>query len=216
MATTNNQFPQYLQVACDEAIAAFKVGKAEPESLKQVTDWLEVDGWNALMADLEEQMAINLRNLAAYRFNDIELRNDRDIPDDQPISDEDRLAWGRDQVDQVLNNYDDYFMPSVHAYQLTSSDGESACVGCLVEIHGQGGPVCDWKGLWPSREAFWNALGSEYGYWVTPLMGDVTNEAILSHWQKPKPARKRRARTPRNQKIKKTENQLKQLKDDSR
>jgi hypothetical protein len=207
------QFAEHLQVACDEAIAAFKADQPEPESFKQVTDWLEVDGWDALIADLGDQMAINLTALGYYQFTDIELRANRDIPDDQPISDTDRLQWGREQVDQVLNNYDDDLLPSVHAYQLTSSDGESAWVGCLVEIHGQGGPVCDWKGLWPSREVFWHALGSEYGYWVTPLMGDVTDEAILSHWQKPKPARKRRDRTLGNQKDK---NQHKHLKDDSR
>jgi hypothetical protein len=108
------------------------------------------------------------------------------MPDEQPISDVDRLRWGREQIDRVLNNYDDDLLPSVHAYQLTSSDGQCAWVGCLVEIHGQLGPACYWQGLWPSREAFWNALGSEFSYWVTPLMGDVTDEAILSHWQKTK------------------------------
>ncbi len=186
------QFPEHLQAACDEAIAAFKAGKPEPVSFKQVTDWLEADGWDSLIADLGDQMAINLTALAHYQFTDIELRANSDIPDEQPISDPDRLQWARKQIDRVLNNYDDDLLPSVHTYQLTSSDRQSAWVGCLVEIHGQLGPACYWQGLWPSREAFWAALGKEYDYWVTPLMGDVTDEAILYHWQKPKPTKKRR------------------------
>ncbi len=198
MATANNQLPLYLQIACDEAIEAFKSGNAEPESFKQVTDWLEGDGWDALIADLGDQMAINLTGLGYDRFDDSELRAYCDIPDEQVVSDADRIRWGREQIESVLNNYDDALLPSVHAYQLTSSDGQSAWVGCLVEIHGQLGPACYWQGLWTSREVFWHALGSEYGYWVTPLMGDVTDEAILSHWQKPKPAKKRRVRKPRN------------------
>jgi len=185
------QFPEHLQAACDEAIAAFNAGEPEPESFKTITEWLEEDGWDALIADLGDQMAINLTALGRYQFTDIELRANSDMPDEQSISDTDRLRWGREQVDSVLNNYDDDLLPSVHAYQLTSSDGQSAWVGCLVEIHGQLGPACYWQGLWPSREAFWDALGSEYGYWVTPLMGDVTDEAILSHWQKPNQTAKR-------------------------
>jgi hypothetical protein len=198
MATAKHQFPEHLQAASDEVIAEFNAGVPEPKSFKKITEWLEGDGWDALIADLGDQMAINLTGLGYDRFDDSELRAYCDIPDEQVVSDADRIRWGREQIDSVLNNYDDVLLPSVHAYQLTSSDGQSAWVGCLVEIHGQLGPACYWQGLWPSREAFWHALGSEYGYWVTPLMGDVTDEAILSHWQKPKPAKKRRVRKPRN------------------
>jgi len=181
-----SHLPEHLQVACDEAIAAFNTGDPEPESFKQITEWLEEDGWDALIADLGDQMAITLTELGYYRFTDIELRANSDITDDQTISDIDRLRWGREQIDYVLDNDDDDMLSSVHAYKLTSSDGQSAWIGCLVEIHGQLGPACYWQGLWSSREAFWNALGSEHGYWVTPLMGEVTDEVILSHWKKPK------------------------------
>jgi hypothetical protein len=58
---TSSPLPAQLHAVCDEAIAAFKAGKPEPENFKQVTDWLEVDGWDALIADLGDQMAINLR-----------------------------------------------------------------------------------------------------------------------------------------------------------
>jgi len=185
MATAKHLFPASLQAACDEAIAAYMARKAEPESFTQVTDWLEGDGWDSLIADLGDQMAVNLAALSHDQFTDSELRASNNIPDDQTVSDADRLCWGHEKIDEVLNNYDDCLLPSVHAYELISSDGQSVWVGCLVEIHGQLGPACYWQGLWPSREAFWHALGSDYVYWVTPLMGDVTDEAILFHWQEP-------------------------------
>jgi hypothetical protein len=188
---TATSFPEHLQAACDEAIAAFKSAKPESKSLGAIKEWLEVDGWDALIADLGDQMAINLAALAYDQFTDGELRANLDIPDDQSVTDTDRLQWGREKIDEVVNNYDDCLLPSVHAYQLVSSNGDTAWIGCLVEIHGQLGPACQWQGLWPSREFFWMALGENNAYWLVTLMGDVPDEVILSLWPKPKRSRKR-------------------------
>ena len=192
---TVKPFPEHLQAACDEAIAAFKSGEPEPQSLEAIKEWLDVDGWDALIADLGDQMAINLTALADDQFMDGELRANLDIPNDQPVTDADRLRWGREKIDEVLNNYDDYLLPSVHAYQLVSSSGDTAWLGCLVEIHGQGGPACKWQGLWSTRESFWQALGENNAYWLVPLMGDVPDAVILSLWPKPKRSRKRATKT---------------------
>ncbi len=188
-------FPEHLQAACDELIAAFKAGKTQPQSLESIKEWLEVDGWDALIADLEEQMAVKLRLLALMKFEDTELRDCEDIPDEEPVTDLDRVRWGRTQIDQVIEDYDNYLFASVHAYELTSSQGETVIIGCLVDIQGQAGAVCDWQGLWPTRESFWQALGNNHEYWLVPLMGDVTDDVILSIWQKPKRSSKRGAKT---------------------
>ena len=76
------QFPEYLQAACIEVIAAFNAGEPQPESFKKITEWLEEDGWDALIADLGDQMAINLTGLGYDRFDDSELRACCDIPDE--------------------------------------------------------------------------------------------------------------------------------------
>jgi len=47
---------------------------------------LEEDGWDALIADLGDQMAINLTGLGYDRFDDSELRACCDIPDEQVVS----------------------------------------------------------------------------------------------------------------------------------
>ena len=188
-------FPEHLQTACDEAIAAFNAGKPEPKNLETIKEWLKVDGWDALTADLEEQMAVKLRLLAGYKFEDAELRNDEDIPDEEKITDDDRVRWGHSQIDQVIDDFDEYFFPSVHAYELTSTHGDKVIIGCLVDIQGQAGAVCHWQGLWPSRESFWQALGKNHENWLVPLMGDVPDEVILSLWQKKKRSSKQGAKT---------------------
>ena len=183
--TTRGNLPAYLQADCDEIVAAFNSGKPAPKNLEKIEEWLEADGWGDLIADLGEQMAINLTDLSQFYFNDQEARDSQDIPDDLPVTDEDRIRWGRNKIDSVLSEYDDCLLPSLHTYTLKASDGSIATLGCLVEIHGQGGPVCEWQGLWVSREEFLNSLGKGGKYWVTPLMGDVPDEVILSIWEKP-------------------------------
>lgn len=180
-----NKLPEFLQADCDEVVAAFNNGKTAPKNLEKIKEWLEVDGWDDLIADLGEQMAINLADLSQFDFNDQEARDSQDIPDDLPVTDEDRIRWGRNKIDSVLSEYDDCLLPSLHTYTLKASDGSTATIGCLVEIHGQGGPVCEWQGLWASREEFLDSLGKGGKYWVTPLMGDVPGEVILSFWEKP-------------------------------
>ena len=121
-----------------------------------------------------------------FYFEESELRSELDIPKKTPISDQARIDWGRKCIDKVLDEYDGYLLPSLHTYELKASDGSTATMGCLVEIHGQSGPVTIWRGLWRFRDAFLHSLGNEYEYWVTPLMGDIPDEVILKLWKSSK------------------------------
>ncbi len=189
--TNNPTFPTELQPVLDAALHDFQEGKVNPGILKPIYEWLEVDGWEALINDLGEQMALNLGYLAQFQFNDSELRACMDIPDEQPLTDEDRIRWGRSHIDRVLNGDDEYLLPSIHTYEVQASDGFKAVIGCIVEIHGQAGPVCQWEGLWKSRNDFLEAVGEGDGYWVTPLMGEIPDDVILKLWQKPTEAKRR-------------------------
>lgn len=106
--TNNPTFPKELQPALDAALHGFQEGKVNPDILKPIYEWLEVDGWEALINDLGEQMALNLGYLAQFQFSDSELRACMDIPDEQPLTDEDRIRWGRSHIDRVLNGDDEY------------------------------------------------------------------------------------------------------------
>lgn len=179
--------PNDLQATCDEVVAAFHAGKEIPVSLEKIKEWLACDGWDELISDLGEQMAINLGFLSHFDFDENELRSELDIPKTTHVSDQDRITWGRDCINRVLNEYDGYLLPSIHTFELKASDGSTAIMGCLVEIHGQLGPVTNWRGLWSTRDEFLQSLRKDNEYWVTPLMGDVPDEVILSLWNASKP-----------------------------
>lgn len=178
------KLPADLQKTCDEVVAAFHAGREFKEGIEKIQAWLEDEGWDDLIADLGEQMVINLGYLSQCQFCDSELRPEMDIPDDVPVTDRDRIQWGREKIDDALTGDDEYLLPSLHTYTLEASDGSSSVIGCLVEVHGQSGPVCDWQGLWKSREDFLDSFRGDIYSWVTPLMGDVPDDVILSLWQK--------------------------------
>jgi hypothetical protein len=194
MSTSSVELPKDLQAVADGLVTSYWNGSKSFDGLIDIQNWLEVDGWDALISDLDQGMAINLGYLSELQFQDRELRSCMEIPNHQTLTDEDRIRWGRSHIDRVLAEYDEYLLPSVHAYELRGLDGLKVVIGCIVETHGQGGPVCQWQGVWPTRESFLEALGKNYQYWVTPLMGDVPDEVILSLWQKPKFSKKQTAK----------------------
>jgi len=198
MSTSSVELPKDLQTVADGLVTSYWNESKAFDGLIDIQNWLEVDGWDALISDLDQGMAINLGYLSELQFQDQELRLCMGIPNHQTLTDEDRIRWGRSHIDRVLAEYDEYLLPSVHTYELRSLNGLKVVIGCIIEIHGQGGPVCQWQGVWPTRESFLEALGKDYQYWVTPLMGDVPDEVILSLWQKPKVSKKQAAKSTKN------------------
>jgi hypothetical protein len=189
--------PGSLQTLADKLVGECLAGNSHPEGIEAIYEWLEIDGWDDLISDLGDEMALKLYYLADLEFNDNETRWNLDIPDDQEVQDSDRLNWARQRIDYFQTGDDGYVFVSVHAYPLVSSDGKIAIVGCLVEIHGQAGPVCDWWGLWKSREDFYDALGSDGQIWLSPRMGEIPDDVILSMWAKP--AKKKQAKMKKSQ-----------------
>jgi len=185
------QFPNELKASLDQAMSDFLQGKSNLEILKPIYEWLEIDGWDALISDLGEQMVLNLGYLSEYKFSDTELKDWMGIPDDQILTDSDRLGWGRDLINRALKSDDDTLLASIHTYAVTASDGTTGVIGCIVEIQGQAGPSCDWQGLWKTRNDFLAAVSDGKYCWVTPFMGEVPDDVILALWQKPKFLRKR-------------------------
>lgn len=177
--------PASLQALADRLVGECLAGNSHPDGIEAIYEWLENDGWEYLLTAIGGEMALKLEHLADFDFNDKETRWNLDIPEDQEIQDADRLTWARQRIDHFQTGDDGYVFVSVHAYPLLSSEGEIAIVGCLVEIHGQAGPVCDWRGLWKTQEDFYDALESEGKVWLLPKMGEIPDEVILSMWAKP-------------------------------
>jgi hypothetical protein len=156
----------------------------EPDGLTRICEWLENDGWDCLIADLDEQYALKLSQIAQLRFSDEEARHNLDIPMGVELGDTDRLSWARQCLDYAQTEGADRFVASLHAYRLIGGDGSFAFVGCSIVVHGQYGATVEWWGLWRTPEEFYDAVG-DGNYWVTPRMGEISDQVILSLWQQP-------------------------------
>ena len=83
--------PPSLQAVADTVLREFSAGVDEPEGLSLIHEWLEVDGWDFLIADLGEQSALKLGYIAQLEFSDSETRYNLEIPKDVEVQDADRL-----------------------------------------------------------------------------------------------------------------------------
>jgi hypothetical protein len=190
---TAPHLPSNLQAVADTVLREFSAGVEAPEGLSLIYEWLEVDGWDFLINDLGEQSALKLGYIAQLEFSDSETRYNLEIPKEVEVKDADRVNWARQRIEHGQTGDDGYLLASLHAYRLTGSDGSHAFVGCQIEIHGQGGPVCEWWGLWKTPDEFYEAVGDGGVNWVIPRMGDISDQVILSMWEKKKSRGKKRA-----------------------
>jgi hypothetical protein len=94
MNTIKDKLPFHLQRILDEVIGAFNNGDVAHDGVKEIEEWFELEGWDILISDLDDQMAINLCVLSS-RCNDDELRASEYIADDAVLQDSDRIAWVR-------------------------------------------------------------------------------------------------------------------------
>ena len=175
-----NRLPETVQLIADAAISAFQREGTGSDLLTEIYEWLEVDGWDELIAGDNEQMAVDLKD-AQILFDDRELRKELDVPAGKPITDNERVSWARTQLQSRLD--DEWITQlSIHTFPIFASDGSTAVIGCLIGIHGQGGPECEWQGLFATKDDFLSHLKARH-YWITPLMGEIPDDVILKLWQ---------------------------------
>jgi hypothetical protein len=171
-----------LQAAADEALREFAIGNNNPDVLSQIYEWLEADGWDALINDVGDQIAVMLRYIAENDFTDDEARCGLDLPNEVELKDSYRIKWARQRIERAQNGEDWNLGASLHTYKLIASDGSFAFIGCLIQSRGQWGDDCNWWGLWNSPQDFYDSVGKGGNTWVMPHMGEITDERILSMW----------------------------------
>jgi len=173
------ELPQNLWSIRDAAIDSIINGTKAP-NLQPIYDWLEDDGWDAIVgAWSNEEMAIKLEDLAETAFDDEELAYDLDM-DVKDITDEMRITRTRELINESLD--DGYESPSVHSYKLLPESDESPVIGCVMEIHGQGGAVADWWGVYKNHDDFIKSIRAS-GLILLSELDALTDEKILSLWQ---------------------------------
>jgi hypothetical protein len=190
---TSSTLPRNLWPIRDAAIRHALTGAAVPPNLHLLQEWLEGDGWDALIDAWNEDEAtcVNLKHLAYGEFSDAALKNSlwfvcrepfsEDVTD-AVISDEIRMQYVRDLIDRYL--FDPENSASVHAYRLNQDSVESPVLGYTLTSGGQAGPYPEFLGVFASRRHFIDHLKTT-GYCLKEDIAALDNSAVLAMWGYP-------------------------------
>ena len=180
--------PTSLLSIVDKVVAHAVKGTALPKNLSKLVEWFEDEGWDDLCsAWAEEFVALKLFEMAWLNFSDKELLANLDEP--ILVTDEVRLKYARELISRAFEESDGYACPTVHAVQISNQQGQDAILGWLMPIHGQGGPVAEFQGVFLDKSQFYQSLRNA-DYVLAPEEKSLKDETILRLWTKPsKPTR---------------------------
>jgi hypothetical protein len=181
-------FPKSLLPVVDKVVAHVVHGSPLPKNLNKLIEWFEEEGWDDLcLAWAEEFVALKLFEMAWLSFSDQELIANQDEP--ISVTDEVRLTYARELVSRAFEESDGYACPTVHAVQISNKQGQVAILGWLMPIHGQGGPVAEFQGVFLDKSQFYQSL-RDADYVLATEEKSLKDETILRLWAKPsKPTR---------------------------
>ena len=160
-----------------------------PANINDLISWFEGDGWDELVPswESEEHIALNLNYVSWLNFSDSELVANQE--NDELVTDALRVKYARRLISETFENSDGYDCPSVQAVEISKANGDSAVLGWLIEIHGQGGPVAIYQGAFRDKRKFYENL-RECNFLLDTEHHNLTDKEILNLWAKPtKPIR---------------------------
>jgi hypothetical protein len=177
------ELPKKLTLIRDQVIDHVRKNTPIPENLSDLVSWFEDEGWDEILSAWDsDHVALKLDCLASLKFDDKEMIASEGL--DEPLKDDLRIDYARGLISDALRQNDGYECPSVHAVEIKKANGDSAVLGWLVEIHGQGGEVAEFQGAFTDKENFYQLLSS-WGLLLDTEELNLTDEAILKLWTKP-------------------------------
>jgi hypothetical protein len=188
------QLPKQFWKIRDAAVEHILSNSPIPSDLAALQEWISTDGWESLLAAwINEDIALNLKAWAAYKFSDSSLRDTESLDDAESITDQMRVAYTRAAIRDAIEESEGDDSPSVHSFPIERNDGERAVLGCTVEIHGQYGPVPQWHGVFTDKDSFYKYLRKN-GYLLHSEKDAISDVEILSYWEKQKKPKKQRSK----------------------
>ena len=152
-----------------------------PAGLADLQEWLATDGWDDLLAAwINEDVALKYGRLED-RFSDSYLSDSECLDASDVITDSMRIEFARSAIRSLILDSDGYYNPSVHSFPIERDDGESAVLGCTVEIHGQYGPVPQWHGVFADKDDFYKYL-RDAGFLFHSEADEIGDAEILALW----------------------------------
>ena len=138
--------PQSLWSARDAAIGSLFNGKADPSAEKEIEVWLDEDG----AAAFYEFGDAALGTMHSLEAEDAEVRDRLEIETENPITDVDRAAYARQEVEYARS---EFYGPYLEGYPISVRLGNSAVLAAKSYCCGQGGWEFEWFGLFLTPEA---------------------------------------------------------------
>jgi hypothetical protein len=181
--------PKKLTLIRDRVIDHVWTKTPLPKNLGDLVSWFEDEGWDDILSGWgSEHVALKLDYLASLKFDDKEMIASEGI--EEPLTNALRIDYARRLISNALKESDGYECPSIHAVEIKKPNGDSAVLGWLVEIHGQGGPAAEYQGAFTDKENFYQFLNG-WGLLLDTEEQNLTDEAILKLWTKPSNPRAR-------------------------
>lgn len=183
------QLPSHLHEARDAVISAYLSGAEIPASVRLIQEWLEGDGWDALLETWGDEIAIDLGTVSSRFFYDASLRDELETEDNVEISNEQRLEYARKVIRSISVELEDTFAPSVHTYAISDGDGWGVVLCGTGRMYGHGIEM-DWLGVWSDRSKFLADLPTLGLLRLATIekdlsidvIGGVSDEEILDLW----------------------------------
>jgi len=176
------QLPKELYEARDAVIENTHKGLEPPKSLELIHQWLETEGWDALLGVIEnETMVVNIPRLADYAFNDEEYIAGW-LEDEQIITDSMRIGHVRMLIKQAIENGDGWEIPSICSFDIQRGDGKTAVISCTIAPQGDDGPETSWWGVYKTHEDFLRDL-KKAGLVPVDCIDDLTDTEVLKYWK---------------------------------
>ena len=179
--------PRELFAIRDAAIEHALTATPLPSDFPRLLEWLEGDGMDAFIGDLDpaDEMMVRPLDVAdgdytGCPFSDLALRDHEGLGQHVKITNVMRVQYARDAFQLALC---DDSVQSRHSYRITRADGAHAVIGGTMQCEGQGGPHMSCCGVFLTREAFVNSL-TEDGWWSSGALDALPDTAILFWWRR--------------------------------
>ncbi len=176
-----SKLPKKFWKVRDAAIEHLLSNSRLPEGLADLQDWIATDGWDDLLAAwINEDVALNLKEWATYKFSDSSLRDTYGLDEDETITDRMRTDYAREAISYAVENSEGDDSPSVHSFPIERKDGGRAVLGCTVEIRGHD-HIPQWHGIFADKDDFYKHLRAA-GFLFHSEANVIEDADILSVW----------------------------------
>ena len=180
------QFSPNIQALVTDIVGSYHDGNKAPSELETLKAWVTGDGWSAIAESWGDMMALDIKKIAKERFHDQEVLDNGMQADDSTdvVTDEDKVAWGEQVIEDVLCSGESELAPSIHTVELSHPSGKNVQLCFLVRTQGHD-LVYEWFDVLKSKEDFYESLAKDHNYLVSYGEPEINPQLILSLWGLP-------------------------------